>query len=122
LVGRLPKKRGKPAVTRRARSSSATRLERLIEDAIVEAYGEDEQRIGFLTMLEDNLALPFETVVLGVPVVVEKIDLSEAEEIVAVCRRGKTRQAVPILALPLPRAAPAGTEWIEAYRRWLRGR
>lgn len=73
-------------------------------------------------MLEDNLTLPFETVVLGVPVVVEKIDLSQATEIVAVCRRGKTRQVVPILALPLPRPAPAGSEWIEAYRRWVRGK
>ena len=111
-------KRGKPAVVRRGRNLSAARLDRLIDDAIVDAYGEDEQRIGFLTMLEDNLVLPFETIVLGVPVVVEKLDLSEAEEIVAICRRGKTRQAVPILALPLPTPAPAGAEWIQAYRRW----
>ena len=122
MVGRQPKKRGKHAAIRRAPSLSPTRLDRLIEDAIVDAYGEDEQRIGFLTMLEGNLALPFETVVLGVPVVVEKIDLSQAAEIVAVCRRGKTRQVVPILGLPLPRPAPAGSEWIEAYRRWVRGR
>jgi len=121
LVGRSPK-RGEPAPIRRTRNSPAARLDRLIEDAIVDAYGEDEQRIGFLTMLEDNLALPFETVVLGVPVVVEKIDLSEAEEIVAICRRERSRQAVPILELPLPSPSPRGSEWIAAYRRWCRGR
>ncbi len=105
-----------------ARNPSTARLDRLIEDAIVDAYGEDEQRTAFLTMLEDNLELPFETVVLDVSVVVEKVDLRETGEIVAICRRGKGRQAVPILELPLPTPLPAGAEWIQAYRRWARGR
>jgi hypothetical protein len=105
-----------------ARNPSTARLDRLIEDAIVDAYGEDEQRTAFLTMLEDNLGLPFETVLLDVSVVVEKVDLSEAGEIIAICRRGKSRQAVPILELPLPTPLPAGAEWIQAYRRWARGR
>jgi len=33
----------------------------------------------------------------------------------------ESEQAVPILALPLPSPPPAGAEWIEACRRWLRG-
>jgi hypothetical protein len=60
--------------------------------------------------------------VLGVPVLVERIDLNEAEEIVAICRRGRNRQALPILDLPLPTPSPPGAEWIEAYRRWAHGR
>jgi len=99
-----------------------TRLNRLIETATLDAYGESEQRTGFLTMLEDSLQLPFETMVLGVPVLVERIDLTEADEIVAICRRGRSRQAIPILDLPLPVPPPSGAEWIEAYRRWTRGR
>jgi len=97
-------------------------LERLIEEAIIDAYGDSEQRTAFLTVLQDNLDLPFETLVLGVPVRVERVDLSPADEIVAICRRGTTRQAVPILDLPLPSPPPTGAEWIEAYRRWARGR
>ncbi len=104
------------------RNPSTARLDRLIEDAIVDAYGEDEQRTAFLTMLEDNLRLPFETAMLDVSVVVEKVDLSQSGEIVAICRREKSRQAVPILELPLPTPPPAGAEWIQAYRRWARGR
>jgi hypothetical protein len=42
-------------------------------------------------------------------------------QIVAICRRGKARQKIPILDLPLPTAAPAGVEWIVAYRQWRRG-
>jgi hypothetical protein len=100
----------------------AATLERLIEEAIVDAYTEAQQVSGFLTAIQDNLAPPFVTRVLGVEVSAERIELTHACEIVAICRRGRTRQAVPILALPLPKPAPNGTKWIEAYRRWAHGR
>lgn len=111
-------------MTRNAKSIrrrlSPARLDRLIAAATVDAYGDSEQRTGFLTMLEENLELPFETLVLDVPVCVERIDLTEADEIIAICRRGKNRQRVPILELPLPDPPPRGVEWIAAYRRWAR--
>ena len=97
------------------------RLEALIEEAIIDAYGESEQRVEFLTMLEDQLAFPFTTDILGTPVRVERVDLNNAEEIVALCRRGRQRQMIPILNLPRPSPSPVGWEWIEAYRYWVRG-
>lgn len=87
---------------------------------MLDAYGEAEQRAGFLVALEDHLDLPFETSVLGVAVAVEKLHVTEADEIVAICRRGRERQAIPILDLPLPAPRPPGAEWIEAYRLWAR--
>ena len=56
------------------------------------------------------------------PARVERIDLTEADEIVAVCRRGRSRQRVPILDLTLSLPPPEGAEWIQAYRRWDRGK
>ena len=97
---------------------TGTRLDQLIEDATVDAHDESEQRLGFYTMMENDLALPFATLVLGVEVTVERIDLTEADEIVAICARGRTRQAISIGELPLPVPPPRGAEWIEAYRRW----
>jgi hypothetical protein len=47
-----------------------------------------------------------------------RVDLNRSEQIVAVCKRGRDRQSVPILNLPLPTPLPDGAEWIEAYRRW----
>ena len=88
----------------------------------MDAYGDAEQRTGLFAMIEEHLALPFETEVLGVPVTVEGVDLTETEEIVAFCRRGRARQEMSILELPLPDPPPEGAEWIEAYRRWARGR
>jgi hypothetical protein len=91
----------------------------MIEEATVDCYNESEQITGWFTTIDENLAVPFETKILGVPVTVERVDLSRNEEIVAVCRRGRERQALPILDLPLPTPLPAGAEWIDAYRRWL---
>jgi hypothetical protein len=47
------------------------------------------------------------------------MDLTDTNQIVAICQRDGLRQAIPILDLPLPAPAPRGAEWIEAYRRWL---
>lgn len=92
-----------------------------MEEAIVDAYGDSEQVTGLYTLLEENLALPFETVVLGVDVTVEKLDLSEEDDIVVVCCRGQARQTVRLLDLPIPDPPPEGWQWIEAYRYWARG-
>ncbi len=101
---------------------SRTHLKRLVEEAIVDAYNESEQRCGLFTVIEDRLALPFETEMLGVRVTVERIDLTEADEVVAICRRGRTKQRIAVLDVPLPSPPPDGAEWIEAYRYWARGR
>jgi hypothetical protein len=93
-------KRTRPPSARR--TFGKRRLDELIEEAIVDAYGESEQRVGFLTMLEDGLAFPFKTEILEAPVIVERVNLNDAEEIVAICRRGRQRQMIPILTLPMP--------------------
>jgi hypothetical protein len=113
------KKSKKP--TRRGNAPSAAKLDEMIESAIVDAYGESEQILGFHTMLDDNLALPFKTKILGAQVTVERIDLNDDDQLVAVCSRGKAKQRVPLLDLPLPRPSPSGADWIAAFRRWARG-
>lgn len=100
---------------------SRAELDELVAEAIVDAYNDDEQLTGLYTMIEDNLAFPFATTVLGVAVTVERVQLTPRDEIVAVCRRAGIRQTVPLLDLPLPSPRPAGSEWIAAYRHWLCG-
>lgn len=114
---RVPKRR--PIPRRRLPESV---LRELIEEATVDAYGDAEQLVGFFTMLEEHLAVPFQTSVLGADVTVTRLDQSDDGHIVAICRRGTSRQRIPILDLPLPHPPPKGVEWIEAYRRWARGR
>ncbi len=99
-----------------ASKTNAT-LEAMIEEATVDAYGDDEQLTGLFTMIEEHLAVPFTTTVLGVEVTVRKIDLT-TDSIVAVCARGRHRQRIDLLDLPLPTPAPDGAAWIDAYRHW----
>jgi hypothetical protein len=87
-------------------STRTARLDAMVEEATVDCYNEAEQVTGLFTMIEEHLAVPFETLVLGV-------------QIVAVCVRGQVRQRIPLLDLTLPKPAPHGAEWIDAYRHWL---
>lgn len=93
-------------------------LDKLIEEATTDAYNESEQAGGFFAMIEENLALPFVTQVLGQEVTVAKLDITKRDEIVAICARGKATQAIPMLDLPMPNPRPEGAEWIDAYRRY----
>ena len=97
-----------------------TELDALIHEATVDCYNNEEQITGLFTMIDEHLAVPFRTVVLGEKVTVAKVDLTVGHEIVAICRRENHKQAIPILDLPLPDSPPDGAEWIEAYRRWRR--
>jgi hypothetical protein len=98
----------------------AAKLNELIEEATVDAYDESEQTTGFYAMFEEHLAVPFKTEVLGIEVTVERIDMTDEEQIVAVCARDKSRQRILIVDLPLPEPPPKGSEWTDAYRRWAR--
>jgi hypothetical protein len=100
---------------------SKAELEQLIEEATVDAFRESEQMMGFYTMLDDHLAVPFQTRLLGVTVTVERLKLTNDEVIVAICTRGQEQQEIPLLDLPLPKRRPEGAEWIDAFRYWARG-
>lgn len=97
---------------------SEAELDALVEEATVDAYDEYEQLSGFHVMIDEHLATPFQTIVLGVEVTVKKIDLIAGSGIVAICGREEHRQAIGILDLPLPTPPPEGSEWIDAYRHW----
>jgi hypothetical protein len=95
-------------------------LDAMVAEATVDAHDYDEQLSGLYTLIEEHLAFPFTTKVLGVTVSVKRVELTD-DGIVAACVAGRQRQRIPILDLPLPIPQPGGVEWIEAYRHWRRG-
>ena len=96
-------------------------LDELIEEATVDCYDEEEQASGFFSIIEDNVALPFTTRVLGVEASVAAVEIDDYGRIKAVCERGGEQQRIDLVDLPLPSPPPAGAEWIAAYRRWVEG-
>jgi hypothetical protein len=103
---------------RRQPAISTAELDELIEQATVDCYNDSEQVTGLFTMIEEHLALPFQTTVLGMPVTVARVDVTTEDQIVADCARVGHGQTIPILDLPLPEPTPDGWAWVEAYRRW----
>jgi hypothetical protein len=57
---------------------SEAQLDAMVQAATVDCYSEDEQVGGLFIMIEDNLAVPFKTLVLGVGVTVERVELTGA--------------------------------------------
>ena len=115
------KRKGKDTPAKRDPRLSRARINELIEEALIDAYGESEQAASFYTMMENDLQLPFETEILGVAASVESIDITNDDELVAICRKGKTKQRISLMELPLPSPLPKGAEWIIAYRYWRAG-
>ena len=104
-------------------SAKQRQLRRLIEEATVDAYNEEEQATGFLTMIHNHVPCPFTALVVGEPVQVVGFDFGEPYEttVMAVCRRKGKRHKINVTSLEWEGATPQGAEWIEAYRVWLRG-
>lgn len=89
-------RKGRPrgGAGRRTGQSGAVHLRRLIEEALV--VGEEVEVRGF-----DWAGAP--------------------HEIVALCRRKGRTHRVNVTALQWAAGRPAGAEWFDAYRAWLKG-
>jgi len=103
-------------------TTSKARFAEMIEEATVDAYDESEQATGWFTVLDEHVSVPFATTVLGAKATVTRLELRDNGQIVALCQRGRDKQAIGLVDLALPSPKPDGAEWIEAYRYWLRGR
>ena len=108
--------------TARSKVASPQQLDKMIEEATVDCYDEQEQASGFFTMIEDNLVFPFTARVFGIDVSVVGIEMDDDGSLKVVCEHGGERQLIGLTDLPLPAPPPVGAEWIDAYRRWRRGR
>jgi hypothetical protein len=96
------------------------RLDEFIEQATVGAYDESERTEVFTQCWTSTSICHSAPRGLGVEVGMKQVDISDDNHIVAICRRNRSNQSIPIFDLPLPN--PPRTEWIAAYCRWVPGR
>jgi len=95
--------------------------DRLLEDILVDAYGEDEQLWAFLKTFEEEVPLPTDGTVIGEAVAVTKIDYDGNQQrgLRATCRKagGKTYH-VALEDVEFPEDSKAAP-YVAAYRKWL---
>jgi len=95
--------------------------EKLLEEILVDAYGEDEQLWAFRQVIEDEVSLPAEATVIGEAMSVTKIDYdgNPHRGLRATCRKpdGKTYE-VALADVEFPDACLAAP-YLKAYRQWL---
>ena len=112
-------------VTRPGRKLKVTsrHLRKLIEEAIVDCYTEDEQHGAFLVMFQDRVLCPFKALVVGEEVEVRGFDWDGTPQgIVAICRRKGRTFRVNATALQWAGRPRGGADWFDAYRAWLEGK
>lgn len=91
--------------------------EAIVEEATIDSYDEEEDIVGFCTLIQDNIKFPFTAKVVGEEVVVLDVDCN-SREVKAKCQKNGKKYEVNILDLEYEPNLK-GWEYIEAYRRWL---
>ncbi len=98
-----------------------TSIDKLLENILVDAYGEDEQLWAFRQVIEDEVPLPAEGAVIGETVQVTKIDYDGNTQrgLRASCRKsyGKTYE-VALEDVEFP-AESKVARYAAAYRKWM---
>lgn len=89
-----------------------SRLEELVRRAIGDVDDPDEQETAFYEALAEQLRFPFRLK----DGIARGLAVDADDDIVVLC--DGVPGGIPILELEIPKPAPPGAEWIEAYRLW----
>lgn len=96
-------------------------IDELIEEIVIDAYGDYEQLWSFRQSFEDDARFPFRGQVVGVDVDISAVDFDgdERRGLVAVCRRADERHTVSLVdVVPIGPLPLETRQLLEAYRRW----
>ena len=115
MAGPLEAWRNQPAV------AGKKQIEQLLEDIIVDAYGEDEQLWAFRQVFEDELECPAQARFVGDEVTILEFEYAGNERVGLTARVRKPNRSIHSVAA-YEIEFPAGSRealHIDAYRRWL---
>lgn len=100
------------------------RLRELLEEATVDAYGDDEEFSSVLITLDENVDWPLSATLAGMPVEVLGLDESASSTrrgIVARIRRGGKEYTAALADLNFGKMDESSAEWLAMYRWWAGG-
>jgi hypothetical protein len=91
-----------------------------IDFALIDAYGEDEQAVAWLTCIEEMFSRFKQVKVMGNEVELVGFDLNN-QAVVAVCRQGKRKARVTLDSVEFPQLTPVEARWLQAWKRFSAG-
>ena len=97
-------------------------VQEAMDEATVDANGEDEQHTGLLTVIQDELELPFNAELFGEIVQVTDMQWPEDDHygLDLVCERNGRQQAIEARNVELVEPLPEGYLYLAAYLDWKR--
>lgn len=87
-----------------------------IDLALTDAYGKDEEAVGWLTCIETMFGRFKEVQLLGKPVQLIGFDLNQ-NSIVAVCRQDKKKARVTLDSIKFADLTPIELRWLKAWKQ-----
>lgn len=96
-------------------------IDRLLDDILIDAYGDSEQLTSFEEGFKQSARLPFPAQIAGTTVEVMKVEYEGEPRrgLTAVCRRDGQTHRVALADLTLGPVTLTTSRLLEAYRRWL---
>jgi len=97
-------------------------VQEAMDEATVDANGEDEQHTGLLTVIQDELEFPFSAELFGEVVQVTDMQWPEDDHygLDLVCERNGRQQAIEARNVELVEPLPEGHLYLAAYLDWKR--
>lgn len=89
-----------------------------IELALVDAYGDEEQAVAWLTCIEAMFGRFKQVEVMGRQVTLAGFDLAQGSTIVAICKEGKKRARVAIESVRFHGMTPIEIRWLKAWKKF----
>ena len=95
-------------------------VQEALETACIDAYGDDEQHTGLLTLIGDELQFPFEARVTGQNVRVVEMDWPEGDAygLDLICEIDGEQHGIEARSVELLPPFPAGHQFLAAYLDW----
>ena len=95
-------------------------IDQLLEEILVDAYGEDEQLGAFEVAFEESAGIPFTARIVGAAVEVVKVeyDGDGRRGLTAICRRDDETRRVSLADLTPGPVTLDTSRLLDAYRRW----
>ena len=118
----MAKKRKKPKGAGWLQALDETEVQAALEDATVDCYDEEEQLSGLVEMVHQEVAVPFQAIVLGEVVQVVDVESPENDSfgLDLVCEHKGKRYPIDARSVDLLPPLPDGHLYLAAYLAWKR--